>query len=290
MPKLTRKDFVDTHAQQKLDLNKLDKAARAAVASADLNKDGVISGAAENDALFTAVDRFDHDGSAQSILTGDALGNKTAAGTLLDALNPAFGPTGKPATQSIADAALDRIAKFGKDYGVGGAWKTPNPGIPGNKHPDETAYTALQGRWKCNCFAMDCLYQAGFLPPTYSKDGKGWYPVAVDLHNFASGPNRFFDQKGELKLNSMSEEQKQARITELMKQAQPGDLIIVKHQGPVQADGGHCRVVTANNFDKDGTVSCAQASFNSAIVRDETVGSFSSEDTMWLLRPCRQRA
>ena len=55
------------------------------------------------------------------------------------------------------------------------------------------------------------------------------------------------------------------------------------------SDGGHCRVVVSNNFEKDGTVGCAQASSNAAVVRDESVGSFTGEETVWLLRPCRTR-
>jgi hypothetical protein len=109
----------------------------------------------------------------------------------------------------------------------------------------------------------------------------------VDLHNFASGPNRFFDNCGELKLNAMSDDQKQTQLTALLKSAQPGDLLIVKHQGPGGADGGHCRVIVGNSFDKDGTVACAQAYYDSAVVRNEPLSDFSGEDTVWLLRPCR---
>ncbi|MBI5547042.1 MAG: hypothetical protein HY901_24440, partial [Deltaproteobacteria bacterium] len=53
--------------------------------------------------------------------------------------------------------------------------------------------------------------------------------------------------------------------------------------------GGHCRVVIDNDFEKDGTVYCAQASRETAIVRHEDVGRFTQEEKVWLLRPCRVR-
>jgi len=294
MPKINRADFIANKAASSIDLKKLgqNKTAQDAlgsagmkvadVAKADLNKDGKISGQAEMNALFTQVDRFDHDGNVGSVMTFDANNVQTAPGKILAALDPTF----QSKTQAIADAALDRINRFGANYGVPGKWITPNPKMPGNKRPDQTEFSATEGRWKCNLFAMDTLYQAGFVPASY-KDG--WYPIACDLHDFAKGPNRVFDQKGEIALNALSYEDKQTRVTDLLKQAQPGDLIIVKHQGGGGSDGGHCRVVVANNFEKGGTVACAQASSNAAMVRDETLGSFTGEDTVWLLRPCRTR-
>lgn len=282
--KLTRKEFQEKHANQNLDLKKVDAATQAAVAKADLNKDGKVAGAKELDALFSQIDRFDKDGSAASVALDDGA-NKTAAGKLIDALAPGF----VSKNQAIADAALDRIAKYGANYGVGGAWKSPNPNMPGNRRPDVTEYTAMQGKWKCNLFANDCLYQAGFMPATYSRDGKGWYPIAVDLVKLSSGPNRVFDALGNLSLNPMTPEQKRSEVEALLKRAQPGDLLIVNHQGPDQADGGHCRVIVSNDMDQDGTVACAQASFDAAVVKHEGVGSFTGEEVVYLLRPCRLR-
>lgn len=294
MTKVTRSDFIANKAASTIDLKKLaeNKGAQEAlgaagmkaadVAKADLNKDGKVSGQAELNALFTQVDRFDKNGSAASVNVLDAEGNKTAPGRILEALDATF----QSKLQAVADAALDRISRFGENYGVPGKWVTPNPNMPGNRRPDQTEYSATAGRWKCNCFVMDCLYQAGFVPASY-KDG--WYPVAVDLHTFSQGPNRVFDKKGAIELNALSYEDKQARVSELLKQAQPGDLLIVRHQGGKGSDGGHCRLVVSNNFEKDGTVACAQASSSKAQVEDETLSSFTGEETVWLLRPCRTR-
>lgn len=52
----------------------------ADIAKADLNGDGTIQGAAEANALFSQVDRLDHDGNANTVLAKDAAGRSTAAG------------------------------------------------------------------------------------------------------------------------------------------------------------------------------------------------------------------
>ena len=308
MTKINRQDYVDAHGKQSLNLDKLkkDEGAREQlaqagssveqVAKADLNNDGKVSGKTELEALFRHADHFDRDGFSRSLVDLDGSGKRTAAGNVLAAVEGSFeaaavapvptGPTGK----EIAQAALDRIERFGDDYGVPGAWKSCNPGIPGNKNPDKTSYSGMKGRWKCNLYAMDTLHQAGFQTPTYGKDGKGWYPVAVDLHNFAKGPNRCFDNKGEVKLADLDSDARKAAVEDILSRAQPGDLIIVNHNGPDAADGGHCRVVTANNFATDGTVDCAQASSDAAKVKAEGVSSFTGEEVIYLLRPCRLRA
>jgi hypothetical protein len=303
MSTIKRSSFVDSHANKSLSLEKLrqDKAARSSlakagssveqVAKADLDKDGRIAGRSELEALFKQADVFDHDGCAQSLVDKDSSGKQTKAGSVLAAVEGSFAQTpGSRTGQAIASAALNRIARFGECYGVDGAWKSCNPGIPGNRNPDETCFNAMKGHWKCNLFAMDCLYQAGFLPPTYSKDGKGWYPIAVDLHKYAEGPNRFFDKAGEVKLEGLSAEAREKAVEEILKRAQPGDLLIVNHPGPDESDGGHCRVVTANNYASDGTIDCAQASFDSARVEAEELSSFTGEEAVYLLRPCRTRS
>ena len=55
------------------------------------------------------------------------------------------------------------------------------------------------------------------------------------------------------------------------------------------ADGGHTRVVVANNFAKDGTVDCAQAGSSEAIIRGETLESFNGEEAVYLLRPAQKQ-
>ncbi len=302
MTKINRQSYVDAHANQSLSLDKLRKDEGAKqqlaaagssvdkVAKADLNGDGKVSGRGELEALFRHADNFDRDGSARSLIDLDASGKRTAAGSVLAAVEASFQSTTKgPTGEEIAEAALERIDRLGQSYGVEGSWKSCNPGIPGNSRPDDRSLGA-KGRWKCNLFAMDVLYQAGFQPATYSGDGKGWYPVAVDLPKYAKGAKRFFDNLGEVKLEGLDYDAKKAAIEDIMRRAEPGDLIIVNHQGPDVADGGHCRVVTENNFETDGTVDCAQASHDAAKVKQESVSSFMGEEIVYLLRPCRTRA
>ena len=78
-------------------------------------------------------------------------------------------------------------------------------------------------------------------------------------------------------------------VKALLRTAEPGDLIIVRHPGGGVADGGHCRVVIDNDIDGTGIVKCAQASHDSGRVRDETLDHFTGEDCLWVLRPTQKR-
>lgn len=192
--------------------------------------------------------------------------------------------SGRPDGKKIAQAALDLVAKRGKEYGVGGVWKSPNPNVPGNRKPGVTELGA-KDRWKCNLFAMDSVFSGGAQPPHYG--GKtGSYPIAVDVPGFSRGANAPLTKIGEVwPGKAASPEVARQRIQELMKIARPGDLIIVNHPGDDGSDGGHCRVVTANNFATNGTVDCAQASYDTALVRAEGLEKFTGEEGFFLLRP-----
>lgn len=186
----------------------------------------------------------------------------------------------RPSGQAIAEAALRLIQERGADYGVNGNWRSPNPKAPGNRIPNQTLLGAV-GRWKCNLFGLDALYLAGAKVPQY---GSGWYPIAVEIPNYTKGTTPAFIKLGEVSLEALSEAERRQRVEELLFIAQPGDVIIVDHPGTEQADGGHTRVVVANEFQQNGTVSCAQASVNTALVRAQTVGDFVGEEKMYLLR------
>lgn len=191
-----------------------------------------------------------------------------------------------PDGAKIAQAARDLIAARAVDYGVPGTWKSPNPSVPNNTHPGETNL-GVKDRWKCNLFGMDSLYAGGAKTPHYPG---GNYPIAIEIPNYARGPDAPLIKLGEVwpgKTGTPAEAQ--AKIEALMKIARPGDVIIVNHQGTGTADGGHTRVVVGNNFAKDGTVDCAQASSDAAKIRGESLGSFIGEEAFYLLRPAQTR-
>jgi len=191
-----------------------------------------------------------------------------------------------PNGEKIAQAARDLIAARGVEYGVPGTWKSPNPAVPNNARPGETSL-GVKDRWKCNLFGMDSLYAGGAQTPHYPG---GNYPIAIEIPNYARGPNAPLIKLGEVWPGKTgSPEEAKAKIEALMKIARPGDVIIVNHPGAGTADGGHTRVVVGNNFAADGTVDCAQASSDAAKIRGETIGSFTGEEAFYLLRPALSR-
>lgn len=183
----------------------------------------------------------------------------------------------------IAQAAKDLIAKRGEDYGVPGTWKSPNPNVPGNKSPGVTTLGA-KDHWKCNLFGMDSLYAGGAKPPQYPG---GSYPIAIEIPNYARGPNAPLIKLGEVWPGKSANPQE--TIDALLKIARPGDIIIVNHQGTDTSDGGHTRIVVGNSYETNGTVDCAQASSDAAKVRGESLGSFTGEEAFYLLRPAVSR-
>ena len=146
---------------------------------------------------------------------------------------------------------------------------------------------AATNHWKCNLFGMDSLYAGGAKPATYPG---GSYPIAIEIPNYSKGTNPPLTKLGEVWPGKMTPEQAEAQIDALLKVARPGDLIIVNHPGNDTADGGHTRVVTANNYAINGTVDCAQAGSAAAHVRGETLGSFTGEEAVYLLRPNQVRS
>lgn len=107
--KLTRSDFVASLAAKKVDVAQArsnPKLAGLDFAKADLDRDGQIRGAAEADALFKEVDRFDRDGNSQSLALLGADGVQTRPGAFVDELGRvATADAGAPL---LADAALKK--------------------------------------------------------------------------------------------------------------------------------------------------------------------------------------
>ncbi len=190
-----------------------------------------------------------------------------------------------PDGNKIAQAAVDLVKSRGPDYGIAPAWKSPNPSVPGNKQPGVSTLGATN-HWKCNLFGMDSLYLGGAKPPQYPG---GSYPIAIEIPNYAKGNNAPLNKLGEVWPDKGDPAANRAKIDAMLKIARPGDLLIVKHHGTDTADGGHTRVVVANNYAANGTVDCAQASFDTALVKPQNIDDFAREDAVYLLRPAVSR-
>ncbi|MBI3185733.1 MAG: peptidoglycan-binding protein [Myxococcales bacterium] len=193
-----------------------------------------------------------------------------------------------PDGEAIASAARSLIESRAEDYGTERPWRSPNPNVPGNREPGRTPIGAA-GRWKCNLFGLDSLYLAGAKPPHYGGD-RGWYPIAIDIPKYSRGPNAPLIKLGEVRFDDSNRDSARERVKALMRIARPGDILIVNHLGPDVADGGHTRVVVGNRFAEDGTLECAQAGGDRAMVRAESVDSLmSGEEGVYLLRPAQRR-
>jgi hypothetical protein len=205
-------------------------------------------------------------------------------------------PPSGPSRQTIVKAAQELIDKHGNNYAVANAW------IPiDDRHAMITTFgrrvnteaPSTKGNWKCNLFACSVLAAAGWEPPFLNNGTKGEYPNANLLYTFAdkyqpSKHKQRFELRGEaLKLNEMSTGERELAIKEALKNAQPGDLIIVDHLGAATADGGHCRVMMEAL--PDGSYKFAQAGLNSAENRTETWSALMNEEALGVLRPTVKR-
>ncbi len=322
--KLTKPQFSQALSGKSLDVEKLKADSRmdgVGVEKADLNQDGQIAGRPEADALFKEVDEFDRDGNRNSVLLGangnpnapvadkiaaigdvgdvDALRN--AARLQGSAITGAQGASGATAAQggdakdpsSVGKAAEELIRDNGINYGTSQPWVNtdPNHAMPAN-----VRLGGLKGSWKCNLFGGNAIQKGGFDPPYYGNRGKGEYPNAnqmykwSDAHASRYGNKVHFASQGELAPGSIpAGPQRDKAIAELLSKAQPGDLVVVDHQGSGVRDGGHVRVIVENSLDEngDGVLRAAQASYDTGEIQNEGVSDFTGEETIWVLRPNR---
>lgn len=211
-----------------------------------------------------------------------------------------FGPGGADTRgPRMAKAAEFLVREHAHHYGVDDPWFNldPNHALPAN-----VRLGGLEGTWKCNLFACNTVYKAGFEPPYYGNRGRGEYPNANQLYKWSNEHARrygnpvHFELGGELKIEDTEKAVGAARtkkaLAKLLSTAKPGDMIIVDHRGDEIADGGHCRVVMDNKMKPDGTgyIACAQASRDAGKIRDEHLSRFTGEETLWILRPSKARA
>jgi hypothetical protein len=190
-------------------------------AKGDVDNDGWIKGSAEIARLFAHVDGFDRNGSSQSFE------NAGKAGQTFQALVAAAGgkvPQGEGKfAGKILDAAADRAAKQGTNYGLDGVPTSPLKGLSGNRNPGVTQPSWLKGNWKCNQFVGDSLTQAGVKAPTWPMaDGSLHYASAEKWPSFTN----LFD-----------------RITD-PSQMRPGDVVVRDYPSSGDATA-HVEIVTS---------------------------------------------
>ncbi len=196
--------------------------------------------------------------------------------------------------KDIVNAAIELCSgEIAQYYGVPQPWINNDP-----KHnvPVDIHFDYLVNRWKCNLFGGNVLRKAGYEPPYYkdnTNDGKGEYPNANQwykwTHKYAlrqANPVRF-ELIAEVAASSLPQSEARNRIHQLFALIQPGDFLMVDHQGGHTQDGGHTRVAVKSDFQASGKVSFAQARFEKAMILDESVDDLvhKDEENIWLMRP-----
>ena len=196
--------------------------------------------------------------------------------------------------KDIVNAAIELctgdIAQY---YGVPQPWINNDP-----KHnvPVDIHFNYLVNRWKCNLFGGNVLRKAGYEPPYYidnTDDGKGEYPNAnqwykwTDKYALGHGNAVRFELISEVPASSLPVTEARSRIHQLFALIQPGDFLMVDHQGSHTQDGGHARVAVKTDFQTLGTVSFAQAQRQKAMILDESVDDLvqKNQENIWLMRP-----
>lgn len=198
--------------------------------------------------------------------------------------------TPKDIVNAAVELCTGDIAKY---YGVPQPWINNDP-----KHnvPTDIHFNYLIGRWKCNLFGGNVLRKGGYEPPYYidnTDDGKGEYPNANQWHKWTdkyalrNGNAVRFELIAEVAASSLVQSEAKRKIAQLFALIQPGDFLMVDHQGSHTQDGGHTRVVVKTDFHTLGTVSFAQARHDAAIILDESVDDLvnKNEENIWLIRP-----
>jgi hypothetical protein len=197
-------------------------------------------------------------------------------------------PSLKPA--AVAKSAQMLVDKYAENYGVSDPWYNvdPNHALPAN-----VRLGGLKGAWKCNLYGGNAMRAAGFEPPYYGNRGKGEYPNANQFFKWSDkyaakyGNKVHFKMVAEVGIEELSAEERKAKIIEVLKTIQPGDLVMVDHLGQGVADGGHTRVATSAYDSDSQTFEAGMASFSAAEVKTVGVSSFTGEETLWVLRPNR---
>ena len=197
---------------------------------------------------------------------------------------------GTPNRSDVKKAAEMLVDKHAENYGVQDPWYNLDPN---HALPAHVSLGGLRGKWKCNLFAGNTLYAAGFDPPYYGNRGRGEYPNANQFYKWSDkyaekyGNKVHFKMVSEVAVDSLEGEDRSAQIREFMKQVQPGDLVMSDHLGDGVADGGHTRIATTAYDPETQSFQAAQASSTDGRIKKTTLTHFTGEEHIWILRPNR---
>lgn len=325
--RLDRATFVSTLEATPVPLEQLEQNATlkgVVPFKADLDGNGVIHGANEYDRLFTQIDSYGRGADAQSTALVGPDGKATQSALALrelakltdsrDVLGWTTGidfsavddlsqvrssEKGTPAAVVAAAATLVREHKH--NYGTQDPWFNLDPkhSLPMNVPLRGLGRTDANpaGHYKCNLFLGNTLAVAGFEPPYYGNRGSGEYANANQFYKFSDkyaaqyGNKVHFKMVAEVETAGLDSQTVRERVAAALRQAQPGDLILVDHQGDEVSDGGHGRVLLKNDLREDGSgeLHAAQAAWAEGTIRREGLSSFTGEEKVWILRPTLRR-
>lgn len=194
----------------------------------------------------------------------------------------------------VVQGAHFLVDQHAHHYREQGAWWNLDPSHP---LPTGVSLAGMTGKSKCNLFVLQSVYLGGFDPPRYGNGATGEYANANQMWKWGDAAAVTFDNPirfetvSEASLADVSRREKIERLTEVLRKAEPGDLVLVDH-GP-KANGervvnrGHARVVLNNPLASGGEViEVAHATdLKGAIVERERPSELAHEHHIWVLRP-----
>lgn len=146
---------------------------------------------------------------------------------------------GRVGSLEILGAAERRAAQFGASYATDAHARSPNPTFPAIGTP--------AGSWKCNMFAGDVVYDAGFVPPQYES---GWYALSQSWPSFT----HLFQEVPR-------------------DEARPGDILIIDRGATNDAEGGGHALVLTSGIAADGSYGCIAVKSDGAKPHSRNVNS-----------------
>lgn len=200
--------------------------------------------------------------------------------------------------QGVVQAARFLIDQHSSAYQEDSPWLNLDPNHP---LPTNVNLGGMSGQSKCNLFVSQAMFLGGFEPPRYGNGNKGEYANANQIWKWSDtaaqkfgNPERF-KMVSQASLLDLSYGDKINAITEVLRKAEPGDLLMVDHgpsaTGEKVVNRGHARLVTDNPMARGGSkIAIANATdIKGAVEVWKTPRDLASEDHVWVLRPSRPR-